>query len=330
MLGPDPERKQAMTFKIDESMHWTDHYVEYGFATLKGLVDRSFVEEAIEEVRRFIGEDRPVSEWTQERPKRWHHPFYQDPGRTGWTEQNHTLEKLYDQPRLRAAIDEMFGDPSAWDGVRNYYIFLNPFDPAGKAALDPLGHIDFKPMVPILYRGFTFQIALLGTEPFGGNTTIYPGTHKLVQQALVQDPMAQMNKDPWHTKLPRPMETYEFVAEPGDVMFMHHLVYHSGNDCHAASRRPRLGLHAEAFRTKWLTKVDPADPNLSPWERSLAYGGYYEASPQEADVQKSYRQASIPKLEHERGITIDEKWKRYSDWPDPSAWREAACATAST
>ncbi len=306
-----------MTFAIDKNLSWTEHYIEYGFAVVKGMVDRAWCEKALAEVRRVVEDDRPLAEWDAKKPGRKYTPFYQDPGRTGWTEQNTVLETLYDQPRLRAGMDELFGDPNAWDGARNYYIFLNPYQPDAKAELDPMGHIDFGDQpVPVLYRGFTFQIALAQTEPFAGNITIFPGTHKLVLKALTDEP-SLVARSGTFAQIPRPLEPYEFVAEPGDVMFMHHLVFHSGNPSHAPSRGPRVGIHAEAFRANWLTEVDPANPKLSPWERSLAMCGHVKAAYDEAAHQRKIREKYIQTIEAEKKITIDEKWKRYSDWPTP-------------
>jgi len=316
-----------MTFQIDESLDWTEHYVRHGMAVVRGLVDRTFCEEALAQVRRLVGEDRPTAQWTRRdgqalndpdaRPGQWHYGFFQDPGRAGMTTQNPVLEKLYDQPRLRSAIDRMFGDAEAWDGVRNYYIFLNPFNPDGEARLETTGHIDFKVPAPILYRGFTFQIALLDTEPFGGNTTIFPGTHLPVQRMLMEDPDRKMTEQA-ETGIDA-VEPYEFVAEVGDVLFMHHLVFHSGNPSHAPNRTPRLGLHAEAFRARWLTEVDPGEKNLSPWQRSLAGNGPYRVGRDEAAGQRAMRERYIAQIETERRITVEDKWKRYSDWPEPGA-----------
>ncbi|MAE62915.1 MAG: hypothetical protein CMJ18_01475 [Phycisphaeraceae bacterium] len=314
-----------MTFQIDERLPWTEHYVRYGFAVVRGLVDRGFCDEALAEVRRVVDDDRPVTRWVKRdgdglndpsaSPGQWHYAFFQDPGRTGMTPQNPVLETLYDQPRLRAAIDEMFGDARAWDRVRNYYIFLNPFAPHGEAKLEPAGHIDFRVPTPILYRGFTFQIALLDTEPFSGNTTIFPGTHVPVQRMLMDEADRDLTQQA-ETDVDT-VEPYEFVAGAGDVLFMHHLVYHSGNVSHSPNCRPRLGLHAEAFRARWLTEVDPGDPDLSPWQRSLALNGPFIAQRDEATPQRSMRERYVTQIEKELGIAVEERWKRYSDWPEP-------------
>ena len=312
-----------MTFQINESMDWTDHFVEYGFAVRKGLVDRAFCDEAIEQVRRIVGDDRPLDRWTVQKPgQQFGIYFFQDPGRTGWTEQNPVLEKVYDHRRLRAAVKQLYGDSGDWDGVRNYYVFLNPHNPDGKAELSTGGHIDFGGQpIPILYRGFTFQVALLDTVPFSGNISIFPGTHKTIMKMLIDDPDITSNGS--FDEVAASVEPYEFVAEAGDVMFMHHLVVHSTNPCHSSRRTPRIPIHAESFRAKWLTVIDPDKPNLSPWERSLAHHGFYEVQRDEARHQRQEREKHIHDIEQEKGIQIDEKWKRYSDWPDPLAWQAA-------
>ena len=315
----------TVTFQVDENLHWTDHYVRYGFAVVRGLVESDYCRAALAEVRRVVGDDRPVTMWEKRdgdslndphaRPGQWHYPFFQDPGRTGVTPQNRVLETLYDLPRLRAAIDDLFGDSDAWDGVRNYYIFLNPYTPAGMAHLEPTGHIDFKVPTPILYRGFTFQIALLDTEPRSGNTTIYPGTHIPVQKMLMENPDRKVTFQD-EVGINR-VEPYEFVAEAGDVLFMHHLVYHAGNPSHAPNRKPRLGIHAEAFRARWLTEVGSEGLAQGPWQRSLSLNGPWRVDRDEARPQRQARAHYITEIEKEQGVIVEEKWKRYSDWPEP-------------
>jgi hypothetical protein len=288
-------------------------------------VDHSWCDEALNEVRKIVCNDRPLTEWVNDNPEKhnnsdahpgqWHYPFFQDPGRTGWTPQNPVLESLYDQPRLRAALDQLHGDPDAWDGVRNYYIFLNPYNPKAKTEIEPQGHIDFTVPIPVLYRGFTFQIALVDTKPFSGNTTIYPGTHVPVQKALMADPNRAITQA--NESLTGPVEPYEFVAKVGDVLFMHHLVYHSGNPSHAPNRKPRIGLHAESFRKEWPTSIDPNKVTMSPWERSLALNGFHEAN-DEAAPQRKRRNRCLQQIEKDMGVQIDKKWKHFSDWPKPA------------
>jgi len=270
-----------MKSAIDDTLHWTEHFAQYGFAVRRGLVGRDYCERALAEVRRLTDNDLPLQEWSTENTKVLHRPFYQ-----GATPPEPVLEQIFEEPGVRAAIEELYGGPGHWNEARNFYIFLRPYNPQSQAKLSPRGHIDFgNQPVPPLYRGFTFQVALHDTEPFSGNLTIYPGTHKTVQQRLIEEPELQYASGNADVPMPEP---FEFVAQAGDVLFMHHLVCHSGNESHDAIRTPRVALHCEAFRDEWLGTIDPSRPDLSPWERSLAFNGYYEepAAVKEYQVQK--------------------------------------------
>lgn len=281
-----------MISAIDENMHWTEHFVEYGFAVLRGLVDREYCAEALEEVQRLTDNNLPLQEWTTENTKVIHRPFYE-----GATPPEPMLERIFEQPRVRAAVEELYGGPGHWNEARNFYIFLRPYNPKAEARLAPHGHIDFgNQPVPLLYRGFTFQVALNDTEPFSGNLTIYPGTHKLVQQRLMNNPDLQYQSGNADVPMPEP---FEFVAQAGDVLFMHHLVCHSGNESHAANRSPRVALHCETFRDEWLRVIDPSRTDLSPWERSLAHNGYYEESPEVQEYQTTKRNEYLDSLRSE-------------------------------
>lgn len=250
--------------------HWTEHFVNQGFAVCRGLVDRNFCEEAVRRVKAIVKNDRSLHEWNTDHTPVLHRPYFQ-----GATGPDPVLGRIYEQPRLLVAIEELFGGPGHWDGERNFYLFVKPYDPKAKAVVQARGHIDFPGQeVPILYRGFTWQVLLADTEPFGGNLSVHPGSHRVVQKALMDDPALQFPKGTSDT-LPL-SEPFEFIGEAGDVLFMHHLVFHSGNESHSARKLPRLALHAEAFRSQWLGHVDPSDRRLGPWERSLSLNGAWE------------------------------------------------------
>ena len=80
----------------------------------------------------------------------------------------------------------------------------------------------------------------------------------------------------------------QIVAEPGDTIFFHHLVFHSGNPCCSTAHTPRIALHCQALRDEWLTEVDPSRQNLSPWERSLAQNGPYRVTWDESDKRRTF------------------------------------------
>jgi hypothetical protein len=253
-----------MTTLPEPQLDWTEHYVKYGFTVVRGVLDRDYIDAALDEVRRMIGNGLPLEEWTVDNvPQRFQNI---DGG-------NHmpTLQRVYEQPRVRAAIDALFGSSAEFNGDRHFKLFVKPFDPAAKPQLTTKGHIDFvHSPIPALGSGFLFQVSLVDKEPFGGNITIWPGTHTRVQRHVMHDPDWQYPKN--FSDIPD-AEPFEFVPRAGDVLFFHHLVCHEGNPC--CTRMPRISLHCQANRDEWFNEIDPADATLSPWARSLTLNGPY-------------------------------------------------------
>jgi len=278
-----------MAFTYHDDIPWTEHFVQYGFAVRRGLVSKTFCDTAVARIRERLNlGDLPLNEWTADNAPTLHQPFYE-----GGTQPDPVLEQVYDEPGVKAAITEMFGSEDRWDLQRNYYLFVKPFEPKGKAVITQRGHIDFaKPPAPPLYNGFAFQVALTDTEPFGGNLTVHPGGHITMQRSVLDDPMANKSgvvdiplEEPW-----------EFVANAGDVIFVHHLMPHSGNASHAAGRSPRVCLFCEAFSHQWQQAIDPADENLSPWERSQAHNGPIQTDPAVERIVAEHRRSYIRDL----------------------------------
>jgi hypothetical protein len=307
--------QQSLQFAVDTSIPFTEHFVKYGFAVLKGLVDRSFCADAVDEIRRIVDDERPLEQWTTEKPGVASKAFFDDPGRDEPTK-NSILEKVFDQPRLRAAIDELHGSPDRWDGVRNYYVLVKPFDPNGRPELNlHMFHLDFGfSPPPTLYRGFLFMVSLVDTEPFSGNFTCRPASHRVAQKVFIDHPDIHGNDSKIRDAVCDGLPVYEFVAEAGDVLLWHHLLYHEGNPSHSKNRKPRLALLCEALREKWLTTIDAAAPNLSPWERSLAHNGSHKPARNEARFECEKRAARLAGCEA-KGMRIETKWRTYSDWP---------------
>jgi hypothetical protein len=270
-----------MQGNLDRTLHWTDHYVEYGFAVIEGAVGPEFIKPAREEVQRLLETDLPPQQW----PKAAGHTVHRPYDGANMT----VLPQVYDQPGVRRMIDTMFGSAQAWNGERAFQLFVTAYNPEAEARLSPRGHIDFvRSPVPIFGSGFMFQLALMDSEPFSGNLTIYPGTHKAIQKALMEDPQRQYPQDLAQLL---ECEPFEFVAKAGDMIVFHHLVGHDGNDNHAAGRTPRVVLHAQGLRDEWLRGIDPAQPDLSVWERSLATNGAYRARcDEEQMVREAHRQ----------------------------------------
>ncbi|MCE9589811.1 MAG: phytanoyl-CoA dioxygenase family protein [Planctomycetes bacterium] len=274
---------------VEPDIHWTEHFARYGFAVVPGLLDREFCGECIRHIAALIGHNLPASQWTNDNTPVLHHPFFE-----GGNAPEPVLERVFEQPRLRAAIEILYGGPGHWDGMKNYYLFLKPHNPKGRATLTKQGHIDFgNQRVPPLYRGFTFQALLHDNEPLSGNLTLHPGSHRTVQKVVMAEPEHQFKSGLYEGVQPPP---FEFVGRAGDVCFMHHIVLHSGNDSYSQNRLPRVALHGEAFRTNWLREIDPAKPNLSPWERSLAHNGPYREPPAVEEEQMIKRQKYVEDL----------------------------------
>lgn len=260
-----------MTAAVDTSLPWTEHFIKYGYAVLRQQVSREFCDKALGVIRaKYVegpGKGLPFDEWTTQNVK--HKPAVAgDP----------FLDTIYDQPNIRRIITTMFGTdeagvPTGWSGKRDYQLFLTPFSPGQEPVPLKGGHIDFGGnVIPIFGNAFVIQVCLRDTEPHGGNITIIPGSHKLVQERAIKDPMTQYPYD--FDDYPY-AEPYEHVARAGDVVLMHHLSFHSGNPAVGATRRPRIALHLQAHRTTFLTKADPAADN-PPWVKSFTLNGFYE------------------------------------------------------
>jgi len=267
-----------MVFQVRKNMHWTDHYVEYGFAVVKNVVGSEFINPAMSEIRRQLKNDLPLNQWNKNNT----------PNRINDSGTNPVLAQVYDQPGIQEIFKTMFGHTDQWDHTRGFQLFISPFDPDARQIVSDTGHLDFvRTPIPIFGSGFMFQVSLVKSEPFSGNLSIYPGSHKPIQAALTKNP------DLFYPDAPEIVqhltgEPYEFVADPGDVCIFHHLVGHGGNVSHASGKSPRITLHCQGNCENWLHEIDPAAKGMSPWRRSLAFtGGPYRVI--EDELQKILR-----------------------------------------
>jgi hypothetical protein len=276
-----------MGFQIDKSMHWAEHFVEYGFCVIKGALSQDFCKQGIAQFAKALGTDLPPQRWTTEELDVKH-----SHGRVTLRtdELQSYLDSVYDQPGIRDMFATMFGSIDNWNGQRAAGPFLCLFDPANKREVMEWGHVDFlRVRIPVIGNAFVFQSSLIDTEPFSGNITIYPGWHKIVQKRLLDDPTFWYADDgdehaEWCRLVPK-TEPYEFVAEAGDVLLMQHLVGHAGNSNAATNHTPRVAIHSQAIMKQWVNEIDPADPTLCPYHRSMAHNGHIKLPYNEADVQ---------------------------------------------
>jgi len=250
-------------FEIDTSLPWTEHLVSYGFAVRPGLIDRQWCAAAVAAMRSVLDDQRPLTEWTVDDPGTRYTVFYQG--------EQPDLDSVYDQGPLVDALDELFGDRGARYASadpsnpqrRHHAFWLKPYDPAGRRRPTALGHIDSGSP----WRGLAVYVALADSEPWGGNTILFPGTHLLGHERMLTDPPADFAGG-MASDIPQPYPPYEFVARAGDVAFVHHLTYHTGVDNSADGRSPRMAVRLEAFARRPLIDLDPGRV-AAPWEQSF-------------------------------------------------------------
>jgi len=80
------------------------------------------------------------------------------------------------------------------------------------------------------------------------------------------------------------------------VLLMQHHVGHAGNCNAATNHTPRVAIHSQAIAKDWPNEVDPSDPTLSPYMRSLAHNGHIKLPYNEADVQAAAYKARRERL----------------------------------
>jgi hypothetical protein len=244
---------------------WAEHYVRDGFCLLRGLLDPACVDAALREVSTLVGDADPLAQWTLDRPGQRYSVHYAGSAPA--------IEAIFEQPRLLAALQQFFGELGLSFGShdpddpnrRRFALWVNPYDPDARPRLQRLGHIDSGSP----YRGMAIHVALAPTRPFGGNTTYVPGSHVTMHRWLRDNP------DPsWpggtYPAVPREQPPWEFVAQAGDVVFTHHLVFHSGNSCCADDRSPRIAIRQEVFPQRPIASPQE-HPGSSVFERSLAF-----------------------------------------------------------
>ncbi|WP_146158288.1 phytanoyl-CoA dioxygenase family protein [Enhygromyxa salina] len=246
---------------IDESLDWREHYVRHGFCRIRGLIDPQVLAAARLEVATLVGDPRPLDAWNADRPGQRYEVYYhqQAPG----------LDALVEQPGLLDVLAGCFGelgfhlgptDPSD-PNRRRLALWVNPYDPDARPRLERRGHIDSGDP----QRGLAVHVALAPTRPFGGNTTYVPGSHRIMHQWLREHPDPSF-RGGTYPEVPREDPPWEFVAEAGDVVLTHHLVFHSANTACADDRSPRLAIRQEVYPVR-----PPSLTGTSPFERSLRF-----------------------------------------------------------
>ena len=225
------------------------------------MVDVSVIDAARAQVARLMGETRSPHAWDADRPGlrydvHYHHEVPE-------------LDALIDQPKLHEALSALFGELGFDFGPtepsdphrRHMALWVNPFDPDAEPGLNGFGHVDSGDP----RRGIAIHLALGATRPYGGNTTYIPGSHRVMHRWLDQHPDPSFPGGVY-PEVAREMPPWEFIAQPGDLVLTHHLVFHSANASCADDRSPRLAIRQEVFSNR-----PPALDGPSAFERSLMF-----------------------------------------------------------
>jgi hypothetical protein len=249
-----------MTWTFDERLNWREHFLRYGFCRLRGIIAPEVCAAALDEVHRLVDDPRPLAEWSTDRPGQRYSVYYAG--------EAPAVDALSYQSGLVSTLDVMFGAVGFHHGSmdptdpnrRRVALWVNPFDADARPRLQRMGHIDSGDP----RRGVAYHIALADTSPFSGNTTYFPGTHHAMLEWLAANP------DPtWpggvYPEVPRALPPWEFIAQAGDVVIAHHMLFHSANPSHAADRQPRVAIRVEVFAQRAPSIAAPT----SLFERSL-------------------------------------------------------------
>ena len=266
-----------MAFELDTTIHWTEHYVRHGFCVIRSVVDRAFCDRGIAVLQKAMKTQLPPEKWSTETLKDVKHSAGRVP--LPDAEVVAYCKSVCDEKPFRELLNTMHGGPQHVSDERAAHMFVCVFDPNNKPEVASNGHVDFvRVRIPIIGNACTFQVSLVKTERYSGNITIYPGLHKKVQKRLLEEPGFWYGENETEERkrwleLAGNIEPYEFIANPGDVLFFHHLVGHAGNVNAAPNRLPRVAIHGQAIRADWPSVIDPNKQGISPWERSLAQNG---------------------------------------------------------
>ncbi|MCE9589720.1 MAG: hypothetical protein K8S99_04270 [Planctomycetes bacterium] len=298
-----------MAFKIDTSMSYADHFVEHGFCVVKGALSPEYCRRGIEEYKKALGTDLPPNKWDSKL-----FGLEKSGGRVGALPALQPfIDTVYDQPGIRSIMETMLG-PGEWSGKRHAAPFICVYHEGNKREVAEWGHVDFvRVRIPVIGNAFVLQASLIDTEPYSGNITIYPGWHKILQKVLLEQPDYWYADDGdannlWRRTVPK-VEPYEFVAEAGDALLMHHLVGHAGNANAAANRTPRVAIHCQVIAKQWPNEIDATRKDLSPYLRSLAHNGSFKLGFNEEEAQaaaykerRERRSDEIPKRAADEGV----------------------------
>jgi hypothetical protein len=248
----------AAEISTDRDKDWVERFVSDGYAIIPKVARTATCEAALDAVRHHLDDWRPLDQWTFDAPGRHYDVIEQSTYAA--------IDCIWEEPGLHAALDALFSPGQyllAPPGEKPHLsLWVNPFDEQAVPRLLPLGHIDSGDF----YRGISVQIALVTTEPFGGNTSFFPGIHREIEKRWLSLGGGEQCGGSY-LDVRRRLPAVEFIAEAGDAVLCHHATCHTGNPSHGENRLPRISVRFEVFSERQpMGRAVPNDG--SAWARS--------------------------------------------------------------
>lgn len=239
-----PQKKKAEDFNMPDcrtsalTYEQVYHFMEEGYVVVPGLISKEIAERADRAAFEVTGLDRndPLT-WSSVK----HSTFSKHPDLMG----------VYTPQFLTAAAQLASSDPHMFAMSRvplNAYVISLPPTPRAEWGLQG-PHIDGSGNWNSIVNSFPrpwlmFSMIYLHDVPkHGGNTCVFPKSHRKFQALLRSEPeryrfMAQMNDDWDRVDLGEPVE---LIAKAGDVAFLDQMMVHAGSN--NLSHRPRFAMN---------------------------------------------------------------------------------------
>ena len=241
-----------------------EHLFEQGYVLAPNAVPRDQVNAALRAINHSLGEGMDPANMATLRSQSYCPELQQSPVITG----------LYNDTPVKSAVESLIG-PGKVRPITSGQIALRfPIAP-GTAPKQPVPHLDgmYTPTngVPkgrIMSFTMLVGVALSDVrEPFAGNLTVWPGTHRLYERYFQEHgPEALLSGMP-DVPLPEPVH---ITANAGDAMLCHYGLAHTAAP--NASPHVRYAIYFRAFHVDhtqhWkqaMTDIWMEWPGLLPW-----------------------------------------------------------------
>ncbi len=233
-----------MTYEQERAIY------EQGYVRVPGVVPRAMVNDALRAINHSIGEGMDRDEIVTMRSRSYAQELTQTP----------VISGLFNDTPARALAESAIGPIEPVTGGQIAIRFPSPADPPG----EPSPHIDGMhsphngvPEGEIL--NFTMLVGVLLselTEPYAGNFTVWPGTHRLYEEYFRErGPESLLDGMP-EIDLPAPVQV---TGSPGDVFFVHYAMGHTAAPNVSPHVRYAIFFrlkHVGHDEVKWETMTD--------------------------------------------------------------------------